>query len=47
MYFGDDDGTYAAYKPQLVIPDGAPSTGPIKIGAGAKFKIISGKFTIG
>ena len=47
MYFGAGDGTYAAYKPQLVIPDGAPSTGPIKIGAGAKFKIISGKFTIG
>ena len=47
MYFGEGDGTYAAYKPQLVIPDGAPSTGPIKIGAGAKFKIISGKFTIG
>ena len=40
-------GSQAAYKPQLVIADTAPTTGPIKIGAGAKFKIVSGKFTIG
>ena len=39
-------GSQAAYKPTLVIPDTVPGTGPIKIGAGAKFSISSGKFTI-
>ena len=38
-------GSYAAYKPQLVLPDAEPNVGPVKLD-GAKLQVISGKFLI-
>lgn len=42
MYFGFGDGTYAAYKPQLIIPDG-----PVEVISPTDIKINGGSVTLG